>query len=279
MSVKNKNKKISFVLDLEQDYGRIDSYLAFKNIDGLIDLFKKYDLKLTIFVTGKIIEQKPEIIEKIRENLDCEFHLHSYNHEINRKLTPEERKLDFKKAVENYKKYFSKNPIGYRAPCGDITKDEIEWLKNEGFLYSSSFIPTYRPGLFNNLKLKDRAFFYPNGLLEIPFSSLPLVKMPFSLSYFQLLGWPIINLLIKIKKSPYIVFNFHLHNLSKLDSIKQLKNRFRLGYLRNQNNGFKILEKFIKTMIKNNYQPIIMTELAEEILNDKIGYHEKNTFD
>jgi peptidoglycan/xylan/chitin deacetylase (PgdA/CDA1 family) len=265
-----KNKKISFVLYLEQDYGRIDGYLGFKNIDKLIALFKKYNLKLTIFTIGKIIEHKNEILKKFKDNVDCEFQLHSYSHEINRGLTAEERKIDLKKAVESYKKYFGKNPTGYSAPCGDITKDEIEWLKKEGFLYSSSFIPTYRPGLFNNLGQKDKAFVYPNGLLEIPFSSLPLVRMPFSLSYFQLLGWSVINLLIKIKKTPYIVFNFHLHNLSKLDNIKQLKTMFRLGYIRNQNNGFKILEKFIKTIIKNNYQPIIMTELAEEILNDKI---------
>lgn len=270
MSVENKNKKIFFTLDMEQDYGRINDYSSFKNIDGLIDLFKKYDLKLTIFVTGKIIEQKPEIIEKIKENIDCEFHPHSYCHEINKKLTIEEREADFKKAVEVYRKFFGKNPIGWRTPCGNIIQEEVNWLRKEGFLFSSSLIPTYRPGLFNNLRQSDKPFFYPNGLLEIPLSSLPLVKMPFSLSYFQLLGWPISSFLIKNKKSSrHIIFNFHLHNLSKLDNIKQLKSRFRLGYLKNQNNGFKILEKFIKTIIKGRYQSKTMTELAREILNYK----------
>ena len=268
MSVENKNKKIFFVLDLEQDYGRIESYSAFKNIDGLVNLFKKYDLKLTVFVTGKIIEQKPEIIEKIKENIDCEFHLHSYLHEINKKLTLEEREIDFKKAVEIYKKYFRKDPIGWRSPCGNIIQEEIGWLKKEGFLFSSSLIPTYRPGLFNNLRRSDKPFFYPNGLLEIPLSSLPRIKMPFSLSYFQLLGWPISSFLMKNKKSPHhIIFNFHLHNLSKLDNIKQLKIRFRLGYLKNQNNGFTILEKFIKTVMRSGYQSKTIIELAKETLN------------
>ena len=268
MSAENKKKRIFFVLDLEQDYGRIESYLAFKNIDGLIDLFKKYNLKLTVFVTGKIIQQKPEIIEKIDENIDCEFHLHSYRHEINKKLTPEEREADFKKAVEAYRKYFGKSPTGWRSPCGNITQEEIGWLKKEGFLFSSSFIPTYRPGLFNNLRQSDKPFFYPNGLLEIPLTSLPLIKMPFSLSYFQLLSWPISNFLIKNKKSPcHIIFNFHLHNLSKLDNIKQLKIRFRLGYLKNQNDGFKILEKFIKTVMRGGYQSKTIIELAKETLN------------
>jgi len=268
MSVENKNKEIYFTLDLEQDYGRIDDYSSFKNIDGLMDLFKKYDLKLTVFVAGNIIEQKPEIIEKIKKNINCEFHLHSYNHEINRKLSPEEKIADLKMAKKSYQKYFGINPIGYRAPCGNIIKEEIKWLKKEGFLFSSSFIPTYRPGLFNNFKQEDNIFFHPNGLLEIPFSSLSLVKIPYSLSYFQLLGWPISRFLININRNKeHIIFNFHLHNLSKLDNIKQLKIRFRLGYIRNQNNGFKILEKFIETMIKNGYGSKTITELAERIPN------------
>lgn len=261
-----KNKKISFALDLEQDYGRINEYSAFKNADELIALFKKYGLKLTIFVTGKIIEDKNEIIKKFKETIDCEFNLHSYSHEINKKITAEEKKRDFEKALEIYKKYFGKNPVGYRAPCGNITEEEIEWLKKENFLYSSSFIPTYRPGLFNNLKQKDEIFRYPNGLLEIPFSSLPLIKVPFSLSYFQLLGWHTVNFLLKRKKSPYIVFNFHLHNLSNLENMKQLKTGFRLGYIRNQDNGLAILENFIKTITAKGYQSVLMTEFAEQTI-------------
>lgn len=264
-----KNKKIFFTLDMEQDYGRIHDYSAFKNIDRLISLFKKYDLKLTIFVTGRILEQKSEIIKTIKENINCEFHLHSYNHEINKSLSLEEKLSDLKIAKENYQRYFNTNPVGYRAPCGNITEEEIDWLKKEGFLFSSSFIPTYRPGLFNNLGRDDKIFFHSNGLLEIPFSSLPFLKIPFSLSYFQLLGWPLSSFLIKNKKSPRIIFGFHLHNLSKLDNINQLKMSFRLGYIRNQNNGFKILEKFIETMIENGYQSATIEGLALESLNNR----------
>ena len=51
-----QNKKIYFTLDLEQDYGRINDYLCFKNIDGLINLLQKYSIRLTVFTTGKIID-------------------------------------------------------------------------------------------------------------------------------------------------------------------------------------------------------------------------------
>lgn len=262
MSQENKNKKIFFTLDLEQDYGRINEYSAFVNIPALIDLFKKYNLKLTIFSTGKIIEESPDVIKKFQDNLNCEIQLHSYEHEINREISPEEKKNDLKKGIEVYKKYFGRNPDGYRAPRGNISLEEIGWLKEGGFAYDSSFIPTYRPGLFNNARKNDKPFNYENGLLEIPFSAIPSIKLPFSLSYLQLLGWPIASIFMnKAKNKNPLVFGFHLHNLAKLSNFKILKPSFRLFYIRNQNNGFKILEKFIIWTKKNGYKSATMSEI------------------
>lgn len=260
--MKKGAKKICFTIDLEKDYGRIEDYTGFKNASRLIDLFKKYNLKLTVFITGKIIEERPEIIKLFEENLNCEFCLHSYSHEVSRKLTAEERKKELDNSIRAYQKYFNKNPKGYRAPCGLITKEEIFYLKEKGFDFSSSCIPTYRPFMFNNLKHNGQPFKYGNGLNEIPFSSLTYLKIPFSLSYFQFLGWPAIKIFLKIFKMPEnIVFSFHLHNLSKLSNIKQLKFGFRIFYFRNQNKGFKILEKFIKTAATKNYNSVKISEL------------------
>lgn len=264
MSQENNNKKICFTLDLEQDYGRINDYLSFANAPKLIDLFKKYNLKLTVFATGKIIEEKPEIIKLFQNNLDCELQLHSYSHEINRRLSLEEKKKDMEKAITAYKNRFGKNPQGYRAPCGNITQEEIGWLKEKGFLYDSSFIPTYRPGLFNNISAGDKPFFHSNGLLEMPFSAFPYLKIPFSLSYLQLLGLPIAGFFIKKRRGP-VIFGFHLHNLAKAKNINQIKPAYRLFYFRNQNNGLKILEKFIKIALKNGYQSVKMSELAKNL--------------
>lgn len=269
MSPENSNppiggKKICFTLDLEQDYGRIKEHLAFANIPALMDLFKKYNLKLTIFAAGKIIEERPDIIKKLRDNLDCEIQLHSYEHEINREISPEEKKNDLKKGVEAYKKYFGRNPAGYRAPRGNVSLEEIVWLKNEGFVYDSSFIPTYRPGLFNNTGANDRPFAHKNGLLEIPFSAIPTIKLPFSLSYLQLLGWPIARIFInKARNKNPLVFGFHLHNLAKLNNLKRLRPSFRLFYIRNQNNGLKLLEKFIIWAKKNGYESAAMSEITK----------------
>lgn len=259
------NKNICFTLDLENDYGRIDQYIGFKNAEKLADIFKKYGLKLTIFTTGKIIKKKPEIIKFFQNNFDCEFQLHSYNHEVNKILSDEERLLDIKKAVSAYKNYFGKNPEGYRAPCGDLKDEDAAFLKNEGFLYSSSFMTTFRPGRFNNLCAGDKFFFRKNGLLEIPFSSLPFIKLPFSLGYFQLLGWPLVKILVRNKKTEHpIIFGFHLHNLSKLKNFKKLKPSLKLYYIRNQNKGFEILKKFIEEILALGYRSEKLTDIAKK---------------
>lgn len=249
-------------MDLEQDYGRIDEYLSFENIPKLIELFKKYNLKLTIFATGEIIEKKPEIIKTFQDNIDCELHLHSYAHKINRPLTLTEKKEDLEKAINVYRNRFGKNPIGYRAPCGNISAEEIVWLKEKGFLFDSSFIPTYRPGMFNNIGKNDKPFFHSNGLLEIPFSSFPYLKIPFSLSYLQFLGFTLARFFLKKTRGP-IIFGFHLHNLARAKNIKQLKPAYRLFYFRNQNNGFKILEKFINISLANGFKSVKISEMVK----------------
>jgi ubiquinone/menaquinone biosynthesis C-methylase UbiE/peptidoglycan/xylan/chitin deacetylase (PgdA/CDA1 family) len=262
------SKQICFSLDLEQDYGRIREYSSFALIPQLIELFKKYDLKLSVFAVARVLEEKPEIIKLFQDNLECEFHVHSYDHEINEQFSTEERKRKFEKAAEAYKKYFGKNPDGYRAPSGDLKDDEIGWLKELGFSFSSSFITTFRPGKFNNLNRRDKIFRHPNGLLEIPFSSLPFAKLPYSLGYFKVLGWPLVKFLIRRKKYDRpAVFAFHLHDLKKLDNLKKLpKPLYKLFYLlRNRNNGFKILEKFIKATKENGYESITISEIAKEI--------------
>lgn len=263
-----ENKKICFTLDLEQDYGRINEYSAFDNVPKLAEIFKKYNLKLTVFAVAKILEEKPDIIKTLAESIDCEFQLHSYAHEVNKILTKEERLADMRLALESYKNHFGKNPEGYRAPSGDLKDDEIGWLKELGFSFSSSFITTFRPGKFNNLNRGDKIFRHPNGLLEIPFSSLPFAKLPYSLGYLKLLGWPLVKFLIKRKKYDRpAVFAFHLHDLKKLDNLKKLpKPLYKLFYLlRNRNNGFKILEKFIEEMKKENYESITMNEIVKGV--------------
>lgn len=256
-----KEKYFCLSLDLEKDYGYFETYQAFNNLDSIFDLLKKYNLKLTVFLVGYLIEQKPEIIEKLK-TAPVEFALHSYSHDIYNNDS-DFKQQDIRRAKRVYLDYFKEEPMGYRAPRGAITQAEIGELTKQGFRYDSSMFPYWRPGLFNNLRIPKEPFFLPGGLLEIPPSVLPIVRLPISLSYIQFFGWNFYKLFLKLFGWPRIlVFDLHLHNLKKARSLRGLPLYARIFYFRNQNKGFRIFEDFIKSVKKQGYQSIFLRELA-----------------
>lgn len=256
-------KYLCLTLDLEKDYGRINTYHSAGNIKPLLELLKKYGQKLTVFVAGEILDTHPKIIELFKD-YSCEFELHSYSHAAENKRSTEEKIQEIKKAKESYLVYFKKSPLGYRAPQGIISEPEIETLCAEGFQYSSSLFPSWRPGLFNNTKQPIVPHFKNCGILEIPFSVIPKIRVPIALSYQQLLGWPFYRLSYFIKDWPnIIIYDFHLYNLGRTPGKNKLPLYLKLTYLRNSQNGFKILEKFVKFLHQKSYNSIFMSELYD----------------
>ncbi len=255
-------KIFCLTLDLERDYGLFNTYQSFENIDLFLALVKKYELKITVFLVGNLIEQRKDII-KCFKGVPVEFALHSFSHNVKNK-SPDFKKQEVIKAKKAYFDYFKKQPCGYRAPQGAITQAEIEELLKTGFKYDCSIFPCWRPGLFNNLKMPTKPFKFSNGLLEIPLSVLPLIRLPISLSYIQFFGWNFYKLFLKLLGWPsLIVFDVHLHNLTKVRSLKGAPWYAKLFYLRNQNKGFQILEEFIKISKAQGYQSIFVKELIE----------------
>lgn len=262
--MRNEDKKVvCLTLDIEKDYGYFDTYLAFENIDLFLNLVKKYDFKITIFLVGYLIEQRKDIIEKFK-SIPVEFALHSYSHDIKNK-NPDFKRQEVIKAKEAYFAYFKKQSLGYRAPQGAISQVEIDELVKQGFKYDCSVFPYWRPGLFNYLRSPTTPFSLPRGLLEIPLSVLPFVRLPISLSYIQFFGWNFYKLFLKFSGWPSLmVFDMHLHNLKKVKSLKGAPWFARLFYSRNQNKGFQILEEFIKLVKVKGYQSIFLSELASK---------------
>jgi len=261
LNTKKIPKYLCLTLDLEQDYGRINSYSSQRNIDPLLELLKKYQVKLNIFVIGKILDKKPGMIKKFK-NLPVEFELHSYSHSINFPLPIRRKIKEIIKSKQAYLSYFNKPPRGYRAPQGVISGKELEVLARENFKYSSSLFPSWRPGLFNNLKQPIFPYLTDYGILEMPFSVIPKIRIPIALRYQQLFGWPFYKMSFSIFGWPnIIIYDFHLDNLMQTRTTKGLPFYLRITHLRNRNNGLKILEKFLQFTQKHNYQSLFMSEL------------------
>lgn len=257
------DKHFCITVDVERDYGRLNQYECLNHLDHLLKLFKDMRVKPTLFISTEILEKFPKISRALTQ-LDVQPHSHS--HKIEKIKSLKFKIEEIRKSKRIYKDFFGVNPIGYRAPFGAISLLEINVLKKENFKYDSSIFPSFRPGVYNNLKASKKPFYYDNGLLEIPFSILCFV--PLSLSYMQLLGGSFFKI-FQNKMPDKIIFNMHLHNIYHNKSFDELNFKLKLMYLRNKDNGISILKKFIEFLQKKKYKSISMKEYYETIIRNE----------
>lgn len=264
-------KSVCFTLDVEPDFAGLldeDVYLGKKDLSELSRLIKLYNIKVTAFVTGKTLEDNPDMVDLLR-NLEAEVEQHSYSHPVNHESKVE----DIKKGLEVHERVIGKLPLGYRAPRGIISKNEVLYLNSRGIKYDASIFPTFFPRRFNRLSFPMYPFkIKGTELIEIPFSVVPIIRIPISLSYMQLLGYESFKFFFKLFGLPKIlIYDFHTYELGKVSSYNLLRRFPKLGYYRAQRryrNPSIVLEKFIKFILSSGYQSKYMSDIYQEIKSD-----------
>lgn len=261
-----KTKKLCITLDLEPFFAGLIpmSYesLPVSHFTSFLQIVEKYNIRLTVFVVGKLLEQRQPIVERLQE-IGAEFELHSYSH----KLNSPDSEFEIKEGKKAFNRYFSKNPIGYRAPQGLISNDGLFLLNQEGFKYDSSIFPSFWPSP-KYIRFSRLPFQIQNtDLIEIPFATLPLFRLIISMSWIKLLGWSIYKSLFSVLNTPDIfVLDTHLHDFyTPENNFSMLPFFWKLVFSRNHRNGINIFEKFIEHMNKMGYQFCYLSEIYNEI--------------
>lgn len=255
-------------LDLEPDHAglmpeRFDLLDKIREIKEILDYFKKKEIPLTVFVTGRTIEKKPDTVDLFRK-YECEFQSHGYTHNPKKANDYEE----IKKGKKIFKDYFGYDPIGYRAPDGKITKKAIKNLEKLGFEFDSSIFPSIWPNPFRYIHLKDQPFFiYNTNILELPFSVLYPLRITFSISYIKLIGYNVNSYFFnRFKQQDIIVFDSHLHDLIQNNLYKKLSPFWKFIYSRNNINGLKYMKKTIDLVIDNNYTFVKINDILKKYM-------------
>ncbi len=271
-----ENSKLAcLTLDLEQDYGDLldePSYEGLEHIRELASFLVDRNIPLTCFVQASLLETHPNSIQQLFD-LDIEFELHSYSHP---KPTEMDIKFEIEKGKEVYRKFFNKDPVGYRAPQGVVNNQTYYTLVTNGFKFDSSVFPSLRPGSFNNLRVPTSPYIQNNhGITELPFTVLsPVVRIPVALSYIKLFGKPYAFLLKTLSLPKLIVFDFHLHDLFNLTSLNKIplekynlmyRTIFRRIYCENKSSGLNILDEFVTMLQKRGYIFLKLEEIYEMI--------------
>lgn len=243
-------KKIFLTFDLEEwpSRGHYNFEPKFdKNIDfsregclRLLDLLDKHDIKCTFFTTGFFARSCPQLIKRLVEN-GHEIASHAF---YNLDLTA----YDYAK-IENQINKTSKllsdlqgGPvIGFRAPYFRFDSRIGTILEDNGFKYDSSVHPAIVPGHYYNFTLPLTPYYRKfkkgdgtlkrKGLLEIPISVIPGLRIPISWWWMRNLG----NWLseggakINLKSGRDVVLYFHPWEFTTLPNIKGIPHHVTRG--------------------------------------------------
>jgi hypothetical protein len=260
-------KIVCFTIDVEPDFGGVlkkDVYYGKQDLSKLERIVKNNNIKLTAFVTGKTLEDNPEILSSL-STMRAEIECHSYSHRVDHGSKFEDIEL----GIKTYEKIIGHFPSGYRAPQGIITKKEVAFLDRKGIKFDSSIFPAFFPGRYNNIHFPVQPFkINGSNILEMPFSVIPKIRIPIGLSFMQLMGFNAFRFLFRIFGRPnLIIFDFHTYELSKLPSYSQLPLRHRAGYFRAQRvykDPSDVFERFIKYVLSAGFESRYMQDVYEE---------------
>lgn len=184
----------------------------------VVDMLEQRDLKITFFVVGQ-----DAALEKNHDALAClsaaghEIGNHSFHHEPWLHLYTEDQVADeLQHAQDCIEEATGYRTVGFRGPGFSVTPTVTETLDRMGYVYDCSTFPTFLGPLARayyfmsadldreQLKQRENLFgkfsegFRPlrphrlkgkhSQIIEIPVTTMPIVKIPIHLSYVMYLG-------------------------------------------------------------------------------------------
>ncbi len=241
-------KFIILTFDLEEfslplDFGiKIESkkmlQLSYEGCKRLEKTLKEFDIKVTFFVTVKFASKFPQLIRKLaKEKHEIALHAIKYNLKS---------LLKEKKILENISRT---KILGVRAH--KLRLPSFSTLKKVGIKYDSSLHPTYLPKRYNNLAYPRKPFVI-NGVLEIPISVTPFLRLPFSFVWFRDFGlnYAKICTFIALKEQHFANLYFHPWEFINLRD-------YDLPFYVKMKTGVemkKMLEKYLKWCISKGFK-------------------------
>ena len=181
-------------------------------VPRVLDFLAQRKLQITFFVVGQdaALEKNHDALTAIAAE-GHEIGNHSFSHEPWMHLY-ERGKIEFeiREAEEHIERVTGQRPVGFRGPGFSFSDATLKALRERGYLYDASTLPTYlgplarlyyffnaqlnaddlkrRRSLFGSFRngfrpLKPYRWGGKDGLLEIPVTTMPIFRVPIHLSY------------------------------------------------------------------------------------------------
>jgi hypothetical protein len=305
---------ISLDLDNQWSYMKIhgdngwDQYPSYLDvfIPHLLGILEELDLKITFFIVGQdaALEKNKKYLKLIIEK-GHEVGNHSFHHESwLQSYSKEQIELEIRQAEDAIQEATGQITTGFRGPGFSWSSNLLEVLQKRGYQFDSSTLPTYigplarlyyfststlskkekkeRKELFGTFKdgLRPvKAYFWKlqnqQQILEIPVSTIPVIKVPFHLSYLLYLsGWSMmimniyLNIAIFMCKITGTQPNFLLHPLDLIGGDQVPALAFFPGMNISSERKTKVF-KFVIQTLKKHYQLVNMSKLSANLSGTK----------
>ena len=261
-------------LEYFQKYDVSKDSIMVNEVFPFFDLLDKYNIKITVFVLGELIEKHSELIVYISDR-GHEIGIHGWDHILLHKKTTKSFLDEILKNKKDLEKLIEKPVIGYRAPCFSLNNEKLDAIKTIGIKYDSSYIkfkehPLYGSLSMSNFNKIDNLIYEKEGFyeFEIPTISILNKKIPISGGgYFRLFSKFIFLKLWKKYLKFNHNFNMYIHPFELTNRQVNLKNiglidkyRFTVG----RKNNLTKLEWFLKIAKSNDFKFISIQGWIEE---------------
>jgi peptidoglycan-N-acetylglucosamine deacetylase len=272
----------------------------------ILDILRELDLKVTFFIVGQdaVVEKNKSYLKQISE-AGHDIGNHSFQHEVwINQYSRDELENELENAERAIFEATGKKPNGFRGPGFCWNETILEVLHDRQYLYDASTLPTFigpfarsyyfwksdfskderrkRSGLFGSFtegfrRVKPYFFSLKSGkrILEIPITTIPVIRIPFHMSYLIYL-----NLISPFLMRGYLYFaiimckitgtpvSFLLHPLDIIggDKIKELD--FFPGMSITSERKILIFKEVIK-ILQRHYKLVDLNVQAQTILKNK----------
>jgi hypothetical protein len=186
-------------------------------VPRVLEFLGERNLQITFFVVGQdaALEKNHDALRSIAAE-GHEIGNHSFSHEPWLHLYDNERiQKEIAVTEEEITSITGQRPVGFRGPGFSFSETTLEVLERRGYLYDASTLPTYlgplarcyyffnsslsgedlkhRGSLFGSFRdgfrpLKPYRWRGKDGLLEIPVTTMPILRLPVHLSYLLYLS-------------------------------------------------------------------------------------------
>lgn len=278
------------------------SLFYLKAIPRFLNLFARYGIKATFFISGWDIDSNIEVLDLIRliYNEGHEIANHSYNHNFN--LTNLDREVmeeDIEKNSLFIENITGCRPVGFKCPGYSMNRELLCLLADKGYLYDSSVMPSFYYYFYKKIRNMFVSNDFKSGnsdlisifsptrpylvshsiwnialssdIIEIPADCIPILKFPF---YSNTLFWfykkPIIKFFYSLLKKKHMCFTMHGIDLVdfKNDNVDaRLRNH--LAVTIDINKKIEIIESFFD-MVEKDFLFKRSDKLASNILKNKL---------